>query len=237
MRQALHALVLFALGCLATVLVSCSSPSSAAAAAGRPQVPVPPSNAAQPYRISPGDVLKFEFANHPEYTRGVTVRPDAMVTLPLIGDVKAGGLQPAELAGKVTARYRPVLRYPRVTVELVSSPNQIVYVGGEVKTPGIYQVRPGKTALQTIYEAGGPTDQAAKQQAFLIRDQGTPEPLYVALDLATLHTGFELQPKDVLVVPKSGISTANQFVDQYINKLIPFTKTLGVSYFIGSGLE
>lgn len=224
------------MGCLATVLVSCSS-RPVSPAGERPAVAIKPNTTAQPYRISPGDVLKFEFANHPEYTRGVTVRPDSMVTLPLIGDVRAGGLQPAALAEITTDRYRPVLRYPRVTVELVSSPNQIVYVGGEVKTPGIYQVQPGKTALQTIYEAGGPTNEAARQRAFLIRDQGTPEPLYVALDLATLHTGFELQPKDVLVVPKSGISTANQFVDQYINKLIPFTKTLGVSYFIGSGIE
>lgn len=229
-------LVLLALGGLTTSLTSCTSPS-ASPAGGRPGVALPPSTTAQPYRISPGDVLKFEFANHPEYTRGVTVRPDSMVTLPLIGDVKAGGLRPEELARTTTDRFRPVLRYPRVTVELVSSPNQIVYVGGEVATPGIYPVSPGKTALQTIFEAGGPTDEAAKQRAFLLRDQGTARPQYVALDLATLHTGFELQPKDILVVPKSGISTANQFVDQYINKLIPFTKTLGVSYFIGSGIE
>jgi len=220
--------------CLSGVLICTScSPSYPAASEMR----MPPSNAADAYRIKPGDVLKVEFVNHQEYTRGVTVRPDSMITLPHLGDIRAGGLSPEQLAREASASYRSILRYPKVTVELVNSPTQVVYVGGEVKTPGMYGVVPGKSALQSIFEAGGTTPEAANLRAYLLRDQGTVEPQFVTLDLQGDNKNFLMQPKDILIVPKSDIATANQFVDQYFNKLIPFSKTLGVSYFIGDSFN
>jgi protein involved in polysaccharide export with SLBB domain len=199
--------------------------------------------AIQPYTIEAGDTLRFDFAHHPELNRSVVVRPDSMVTLPLIGDVLTGGMQPQKLAYHATRRYSKVIKHPKLTVSIDKSPNQVVYVGGEVKNPGMYPITNGKTALQLILQAGGATREASLANVYIIRDRGIRQPSFLALNLCNNLRESQgigdsrLQAKDMLVVSKSGIATANQFVDQYINELIPFSKSLGVSYFIGSGIE
>lgn len=237
MKFALRTFATLTAGAIPILLFSCAHPQE-------PSLPVGPrvdasvrNTTTAAYRIQSGDLLKIDFSYHPEFNRSVTVRNDAMITLPVIGDYRAVGLSPDELAARITSSYHDILRHPQATVELAASPQQVAYIGGEVRNPGMYPVHAGKSALQCVIQAGGTTPEASLNRVFILRDQGSPEPLVIALQNDGRMRDLELQPKDIVVVPKSGIANANQFVDQYFNKLLPFSKSLGLTYFIGEGIN
>ena len=69
------------------------APQAKPAAPG-PVVPVEPG-----FTIGPEDVLGILFWRDPEMSGDVTVRPDGMITLPLVRDVKAAGLTPDAAGG------------------------------------------------------------------------------------------------------------------------------------------
>jgi polysaccharide export outer membrane protein len=71
------------------------------------------------YLIDTEDRLRIEFYYYPVLNKTVIVRPDGMITIPRIGDIKAAGMQPQGLADKITSLYRPYLLKPTVTVELI----------------------------------------------------------------------------------------------------------------------
>lgn len=223
-------------------LVSCSQPRPAPLATTNSQSKITQPKL-RPYLIEAGDTLRLDFTHHPGLNRTTIVRPDSMITVPHLGDILAGGKRPQALAQELKGRYSQVIKYPKLTVSIDSSPNQVVYVGGEVEKPGMYPITHGKTALQLILQAGGATREASLKKVYIIRDQGNQQPGFLALNLNdNLRKSHgigdaRLQAKDMLVVSKSGIATANQFVDQYLNELLPFSKSLGVTYFLGNGIE
>jgi protein involved in polysaccharide export with SLBB domain len=108
-----------------------------------------------------------------------------------------------------------------------------------VNAPGLLEVADSMTALQAIFQAGGPKDSAELHNVVLLRYQGTKEPKYQTLDLkqdlkaADGHHDLVLRPYDIVFVPKTHIASMNQFVREYITQLVPATLTLGVTYFIG----
>lgn len=71
------------------------------------------------YRIDTEDKLRIEFYYYPVLSKTVIVRPDGMITLPKIGDVKAAGMKPQALADKISALFKPYLLKPIVTVEMI----------------------------------------------------------------------------------------------------------------------
>jgi protein involved in polysaccharide export with SLBB domain len=100
------------------------------------------------YRINVNDELRVEFAYTEEFNRSVTVRPDGMITLPIIGEVQAFGKTPTELATELREIYEPHLRDPLITVDVPrftslteSISRAIVTPQGTTKT-SIYPVRP-----------------------------------------------------------------------------------------------
>ena len=79
---------------------------------------IDPGYTVEDYVIDTEDVLRIEFYYYPAMARTVKVRPDGKITMPLIGDVKASKLRPAELAGSIYKLYSPHLNRPNVTVEV-----------------------------------------------------------------------------------------------------------------------
>ncbi|MDM8554702.1 polysaccharide biosynthesis/export family protein [Desulfococcaceae bacterium HSG7] len=69
--------------------------------------------------IDTEDKLRIEFYYYPVLNKTVTVRPDGIITIPRIGDIKAVGMRPQNLADKITSLYRPYLLKPTATVELI----------------------------------------------------------------------------------------------------------------------
>jgi protein involved in polysaccharide export with SLBB domain len=179
------------------------------------------------YVIQPGDQVALDFYLNPEFNDDVTVRPDGKVTLRLIGDVQAAGLTPEQFAQTLDKDYMSELRNPDAAVHVKSMPSRQVYVQGQVGKPGAFPLEPGMTALQAISAAGGLTDEASSD-AVLIRRDACGRPYGVKVDLAGAKGGtgskqdVALAPRDIVVVPRSGIASVDLFVKQYIQGLLPF---------------
>jgi polysaccharide biosynthesis/export protein len=178
------------------------------------------------YLIQPGDQLSLEFYLNPEFNDEVTVRPDGNLTLRIIGDIKAWGLTPAQLAQALDKAYMSELRSPDAVVHVKNMPSRQVYVQGQVSKPGSFPLEAGMTAVQAVSEAGGLTDQAGDDAILIRRDLcGQPSGIRVKLAKAMDHPekgeDVALMPRDVIVVPRSTIANVDLFVKQYVQGLLP----------------
>ena len=91
--------------------------------------------------IQPGDLLEVKFVYWDHLNESQTVRPDGIISLPLITEVKAAGLTPGELHDQLTQLYKDELKDPEITVLLRTEESRRVYVGGEVLEPGLIELR------------------------------------------------------------------------------------------------
>jgi protein involved in polysaccharide export with SLBB domain len=181
-----------------------------------------------PYLIQPGDTLDIKFFYNPELNETVTVRPDGYISLQLVNEVKAAGLQPSQLNEALTQLYARELKKPVIAVIVKTFAGQRVYVGGEVGQQGLITMPAGLTALQAVMQSGGFKNTAQPSETLVIRKGPDNRPVPVRVDLNTMLSGstagqdFRLQPDDIVYVPKSPIAQANLFVKQYIEELFLF---------------
>lgn len=159
------------------------------------------------YVIGPEDVLGVLFWRDQDMTGDVTVRPDGMVTLPLLGDLLAAGLKPEmlrdEIQKKASSKY---LEDPNVTVVVRQIHSRKVFITGLVATPGVYPLTSPRTVMQLIAIAGGLTEYADGENITVMRtDQGRTRSLkFNYKDVAkgkNLAQNVELKPGDTVVVP------------------------------------
>jgi protein involved in polysaccharide export with SLBB domain len=190
-----------------------------------------------PYIILPGDQLDIKFFYNPELNESVIVRPDGKISLQLVDEVQAAGLQPAELDAMLTEAYSRELKKPMVTVIVRSFKGQRIYVGGEVNQQREMELPAGMTVLQAVFQAGGFMETASPENTILIRQGPNKEPIPIQIDLKNAMYGkgaganLVLKPNDIVYVPKSAIAEANKWVNQYIEKLILFRGfSAGVTY-------
>ncbi|MFZ0820861.1 MAG: polysaccharide biosynthesis/export family protein, partial [Candidatus Acidiferrales bacterium] len=116
-----------------------------------------PTAADSTYIIGASDELSISVWNEPNLTlAAVPVRPDGMISLPLINDVQAAGKTPAQLRVEITEKLtKALIKDPHVTVIVTAMNSQRVYVLGQVARAGAYPMFPGMTVLQAISSAGG----------------------------------------------------------------------------------
>ncbi len=165
---------------------------------------VPAEAAEAPYRIGPEDVLDVAVWRDADLSRTVPVRPDGFISLPLVGDVKAEGKTPQELAAELGERLGALVQAPRVTVVVREVNSARIYVTGEVTRPGTYPLRGRMSLVQAIALAGGFSDFADREGIRIIR-QGEAEAIPVRYsDLVGDDAGKRLlllRPGDTVVVP------------------------------------
>jgi protein involved in polysaccharide export with SLBB domain len=182
------------------------------------------------YKLIPYDQISIRFPFHPEQdpkTPSIPVQPDGNVFLDGVGAIQAAGLTPEEVAKLVIQKSSDRLRDPQVVVTIVAYAPRRVFVGGEVKSPGIVAIQDGMTPLQAIFERGGFTTSAQVDSVVLIRDAASNDPQIGRLDLtqAMENAAAErvlLTANDVLYVPMTGIGRSNLWVRQNIKDLIPW---------------
>ena len=144
------------------------------------------------YRLGSGDKLRVVVFNEEQLTGEVTVDPTGVISLPLVGVVRARGQTAEQLARAVADRLRGTyLRDPNVSIQVVQT--RPFYVIGEVAKPGEYPFRPGLTVQAAVAISGGFTFRAQTRRVFISRENAGPE---VGVDSAT----FVLAPGDVLRV-------------------------------------
>lgn len=194
--------------CLFLMLAGCATTS------GSNQAPTlnPDANAVSSYHIGVDDQLQVTVWHNPDLSVSVPVRPDGKITVPLIGDVDAGGHTPEEVAGVIKNKLQAFVRDPQVAVILTQLRSHEylsrVRVTGAVRTPVSLPYRQGMTVLDAVLAAGGTTEYAAPNRTELYRKtDGSATKAYAVhlgdiLQQGQLTTNYPVQPGDVITVPQ-----------------------------------
>jgi polysaccharide export outer membrane protein len=135
--------------------------------------------AAQPgYQIGPEDILKVSVWKDEHLTQETVVRPDGMISFPLIGEVPAAGRTVEDLRAEIVKRLTKFIPNPNVTVTVLKVLSYRIYVLGRVNKPGEYQVGHYTDVLQALSMAGGLTPFASENDIRIIRRNGAEEQVF-----------------------------------------------------------
>ncbi|MBI5197226.1 MAG: polysaccharide biosynthesis/export family protein, partial [Nitrospirae bacterium] len=135
-----------------------------------------PLSASGNYLIGPEDVVEISVWKNQDLSLTVAVRPDGMISMPLLGDIQAGGTTPTELQESIRDRLKEYVGDPTVSVIIREIQSQAFFILGEVMRPGKYPFKSETTILQAVSIAGGFSQWAEKDRIIILRkDPGRPE--------------------------------------------------------------
>lgn len=189
------------LGCIFGLLAGCQSvpqapvaqtaPATSSARAAGENTPDPVGN----YQLGAGDQIRLIVFNEDDLSGNFSVDDSGQLSLPLIGQVSAKGLNVNELETAIaTSLKQGYLRNPRVSVEVLQY--RPFYISGEVEGDGEYPYVVGLTVPRAVATAGGYTRRANKNRVIIIR-AGSTERFEYPADQTTL-----VYPGDVIEIPE-----------------------------------
>jgi polysaccharide export outer membrane protein len=159
------------------------------------------------YIIGADDVLAINVWKEPEISKTVPVRPDGMISLPLLGEIKARGLTPVQLEDQISDSLKKIMSDPQVTV-IVSQVNSLTFnIMGQVARPGYFPLTRPMTVLDAIALCGGFRDFAKQKKIYVLRTGPDGKQVQFKFNYKEVIKGknmaqnIQLQPHDTLVVP------------------------------------
>ena len=171
----------------------------------------PAAQAVNTYLIGVDDRVQVSVWHQPELSVIVPVRPDGRISVPLAGDVAAGGRKPEDVAAAIKEKLEAYVRDPQVAVILTELRSHEylsrVRVTGAVRQPLSVPYRQGMTVLDAVLAGGGLTPFAAADRTELYRKNGEATRAYAVhlddiLEKGQLSTNYPVQPGDVITVPE-----------------------------------
>ena len=169
--------------------------------------PAPEMTSAVPatYVIGPEDTLHVSVWKEPDLTATLPVRPDGMISMPLLNDVQASGLTPMQLAVSITEKLKKYVTDPRVTVVVTAMNSQRIYVLGEVLHTGAMALIPNMNVLQALASAGF-TQFANTKGIYVLRTENgkqnkMPFNYKKVIKGEDVSQNIVLKPGDTIVVP------------------------------------
>jgi polysaccharide export outer membrane protein len=156
------------------------------------------------YIIGVEDELQISVWREPELSTSVVVRPDGMITLPLVNDVKAVGLKTEELQNLLIEKLKNFVNEPQVTVIVRSIRSRKVNLVGEVGRQGTYPINGDMTVLELLAAAGGLGTFAKADSIYILREENGKKiriPFHYKKAVAGKSENVVLQPGDLVVVP------------------------------------
>ena len=174
-----------------------SSPSSLA----KPAAMKPSPNG---YTIGVDDSLFISVWKEPDLSASVTVRPDGIITLPLINDIKVTGLSTEQLQDLLTDKFKAFVNEPQVTVMVREIRSRKVFLAGKVGHAGEFPMTGNMTIMELLSLGGGPVMFAKTESIYILRKQNGKETKIIFKYKKTLTGKFAdipLQPGDMVVVP------------------------------------
>lgn len=163
------------------------------------------------FLLGPEDLLVVTVWRNQDLSREVVIRPDGMISMPLIGDVKAAGLSADVLAKRIAERLTEFMSSPTVSVQVKEVNSYFIYVMGEVVRPGKYPLKSYATVLQGVSLAGGFTPFASRNKMQVVRiaeeTNGEKREFRIPAGFSDLSSGtgpvgnFVLRSGDTIVVP------------------------------------
>lgn len=161
--------------------------------------------AADAFRIGPEDILDIQVWKNADLSRIVPVRPDGMISLPLVNDIQAAGLTPTDLRQQITQRLVEFVPSPEVSVIVREVHSVKVAVLGAVRMPGHYEVKSPATVLEMIARAQGLTEFADRGRIVVLRQNDTTTTRipfnYRKVAEGSEQDNFSVRPGDIIVVP------------------------------------
>src|SRR5262245_47834731 len=155
------------------------------------------------YRIGPADVLTISVWKNDVISKSLPVRPDGMISLPLINDVQAAGLTPMELREILIKKLTEFMPAPEVSVIVTDVRSYKVSVIGEVGKPGQFELKSRTTVLDILAQVGGFTQFASRRSIVILRPEGKKFnriPFNYNKAIAGEQENFYLQPDDLVLV-------------------------------------
>ena len=121
------------------------------------------------FLLGPEDVVEVTVWRNQDLSRTTIVRPDGMISLPLIGDVQASGFTSGQVADRIAKRLTEFKENPSVSVSVKEVNSYYIYVMGEVVKPGKYPLKSYATVLQGVSLAGGFTPFSSRNSMVVLR--------------------------------------------------------------------
>lgn len=189
--------------------------------------------------IQPGDSLRIvRDAQEPAEKDDMTlflVRPDGLISMPMVGLVHVAGRTPQQVQQEITTRNARIYREPQVTVNIAIAPNNRVFIGGAVPNPAFFNLSGTVTIEQALLSSGGVLPSADSHNVALMRLGADLRYKLYFFDLAAMLQSTDrptvaLQRGDLIFVPTSGIGRTVEAIDMYFAKLIPINKGVGVGF-------
>ncbi|MCM2326640.1 MAG: polysaccharide export protein [Lysobacter sp.] len=185
----------------AAFLAACASPY--------PPAPATASSSDYRYVIGPGDAVNIVVFRNPELSMTVPVRPDGMITAPLVEDIPAIGKDATTLARDIEKALAKVIRDPKVTVIVsgfVGPYSEQIRVVGEAAKPQVLPYKQKMTLLDVMIAVGGITDFADGNAATILRtSEGNKQYAVRIRDLikrGDVSANVEVRPGDVVIIPQ-----------------------------------
>jgi len=141
----------------------------------------------------------------PTLSGGLLVRPDGMISMPLLGDIRASGKTPLQLADEISSKLKKYIQDPNVTVVLGQMNSKKVYLMGEIGRTGPVDMTPGMTLLEAISTAGGLGPYANAKKIYILRNEGGKQQKIPVQYKKALRgdssLNLILHPGDTIIVP------------------------------------
>ncbi len=170
----------------------------------RPAPSGSPDNVPAAYRIGVDDQIQISVWREHDLSLSVVVRPDGMITLPLLNDISVVGMTPKELSDSLTEKLKPFVNEPQVTVSVQAIHSRKVYLIGNASRPGVFDLNDNKTAMELIAEAGGLSQFAKTNSIYILRTvngSDTRIPFHYKDAVNGKSPDVLLMPGDKVVVP------------------------------------
>jgi polysaccharide biosynthesis/export protein len=154
------------------------------------------------YKVGPADVLMVKVWNEDKFSGPVVVHQDGKITLPLVGDLDAGGTTPRDIEGTITKALTKYVVKPLVTVTVQAVESKKYYLDGQINHPGEFPLDRPTTILEAISKAGGLQDFANKKKIYILRgDKKIPFNYKEVINGKNMEQNIPLEPGDHVFVP------------------------------------
>ena len=181
------------------------------------------------YTLGPDDVIEIAVLRHPEFSGVYPIDQEGKIQYKFVGDIVVTGLTKSQLEQRITDIISSFVITPEVNVTINEYRSKVIYILGEVGTPGKYYIRSEAIPVrEAVFQAGLPTGSAAMRKCQIITPSKDGNVKIRKVDIYSLLYGgnlkknIEMKPGDVLYVPSTVMA-------KLIRVINPVASTVGVA--------
>ncbi len=178
------------------------------------------------YRLQPGDELEVRVRFNSDLSATTPVLPDGSVTVPVVGQVQAAGKTIREFEEEITRGLAEFVVDPEVSAIVRKLAGNYVFVLGEVRVPGAYEIEGPMTVTQALVRAGGPGSVAKLSSVLVIRRTAPDSVTGMRVNVDRILKNYQnasdrvLRAYDIVYVPKTLIGKIDTFIEQFFAKTV-----------------